>query len=106
MFSFRLSRSRFRAEKHRYIFYHHSYNVKAGDGSCPGVSKSAPRLEAAIIEKIREMATAGWIEQIILEEVQSRESGKRAPVIAERDQILLEVADLGEKFSQWADRLV
>jgi site-specific DNA recombinase len=92
-------------KKHKYILYHHGRSVKVGEVDCPGVSKSAQRLEAALLEKIQEVATSGRIEQLILADVQSRESGKRAPMIVERDQLLLERAELGEKFSQWADRL-
>src|SRR5262249_55421534 len=88
-----------------YRLYGHSANARVGEKSCRGFSKSAERLEAVVVEQIRQASRAGWIEQVVLEDVRKRQNGKRPPMIKERDQLLAELAELGDKFSQWADRL-
>jgi len=92
-------------KRYDYRLYGHSANARVGEKSCRGFSKSAERLEAVVVEQIRQASSAGWIEQVVLEDVRERQNGKRPPMLKERDQLLAEVAELGDKFSQWADRL-
>jgi site-specific DNA recombinase len=88
-----------------YRLYGHSANARVGAKSCRGFAKSADRLEAVIVDQIRQASQDGWIEQVVLEDVRKRQNGKVPPMLRERDQLLAELAELGDKFSQWADRL-
>lgn len=88
-----------------YRLYAHSANARVGEHSCRGFAKSADRLEGVILDQIQAASRSGRIEQVLLEEVQSRQNGKRPPMLQERDRLLLELAELGDRFSQWAERL-
>lgn len=89
-----------------YRLYGHGGTAKANAAdACTGFSKSADRLEAGVLEQIRLTAASGRMERVILEDLCGREKGKRPPMVQERDRILLELSELGDRFSQWADRL-
>jgi site-specific DNA recombinase len=87
------------------VFYKHSPNVQVGERACDGIARSAPHLEAVVLEKIAEASRSQEMGRLALAEVKSRESKKRVPLLKEKDRILLELADLGDRFTQWADRL-
>jgi site-specific DNA recombinase len=91
-------------EKKRYDFYRHNPVVKTGM-SCKGFFKSAALLESAVIDQIGEIAVSGDIQKVLLEEVRNQSSKKQIPTVKERDKLLIEMESMGEKFSQWADRL-
>lgn len=87
------------------VFYKHSSNVQVGERACDGIARSAPHLEAAILEKIADASRTRELDRLAFAEVKSRESKKRVPLMKEKDRLLLELAELGDKFTQWADRL-
>jgi site-specific DNA recombinase len=90
----------------RYVFYKHPRSEKVGPGVClNGVAKSAPRLEAVVLEHIAEMALSQRLESATWAEVQGRLSGTLAPKRQERDAALLDLAGLGDTFTKWADKL-
>lgn len=91
-------------EKKRYDFYRHNPVVKTGM-SCKGFFKSAAILESAVVDQISEIAVSGDIQKVLLEEVRNQSSKKQIPTVKERDKLLIEMESMGEKFSQWADRL-
>jgi len=91
-------------KKKRYDFYKHNNVVKTGM-SCIGFSKAARILESLVIDQIGKIAAAGDIQKVLLQDVRKRHSNKHVPTIKERDKLLIELASMGEKFSQWADRL-
>jgi site-specific DNA recombinase len=91
-------------DKKRYDFYKHNYVVKTGT-SCVGFSKAARILESLVIDQIGKIAEAGDIQKVLLSDIRKRHNNKHAPTIKERDKLLIEIASMGEKFSQWADRL-
>jgi len=91
-------------EKKRYDFYRHNPVVKTGT-NCVGFSKSANILETAVIDQIGKIAVSGDIQKVLLQDVRKRHSNKHVPTIKERDKLLIELEGMGEKFSQWADRL-
>ncbi|MEO6907025.1 MAG: recombinase family protein, partial [Abditibacteriaceae bacterium] len=91
-------------EKKRYDFYRHNTVVKTGT-SCKAFLKSASILESAVIDQIGEIALSGDIQKVLLQDVRKRHSNKHVPTVKERDKLLIEMAGMGEKFSQWADRL-
>jgi site-specific DNA recombinase len=97
--------SKTRGYTHVNVFYHHPRTTQVAELGCAGIAKAAPRLEAAVLEKIAEASRSGMIEKLVLADVQSRESKKRVPMLKQRDQLLLELAEMGERFTQWADRL-
>jgi site-specific DNA recombinase len=91
-------------EKKRYDFYRHNPVVKTGM-SCKGFFKSAAILESAVVDQISEIAVSRDIQKVLLEEVRNQSSKKQIPTVKERDKLLIEMESMGEKFSQWADRL-
>lgn len=91
-------------EKKRYNFYRHNPDVKA-NSICNGFFKSAALLENAVVEQIRHIALSNTMQKVLLQDVQKRNQKNITPTIKERDKLLLELASMGEKFSQWADRL-
>jgi site-specific DNA recombinase len=78
--------------------------VKSGT-NCVRFSKSASILETLVIDQIRKIAEFGDIHKVLLNDIRKRHNNKHAPTIKERDKLLMEMASMGEKFSQWADRL-
>ena len=91
-------------DKKRYDFYKHNPVVKSGS-NCVGFSKAARILESLVIDQIGNIAEAGDIQKVLLSDIRKRHNNKHAPTIKERDKLLIEIASMGEKFSQWADRL-
>jgi site-specific DNA recombinase len=88
-----------------YLFYQHPTVVKVGDKDCRKFDKSAPILEGAVVAKIREVAESGVLQRLALQEVRGRLNTGHAPLQAKRDKVSLELAQLADKFTQWADRL-
>jgi site-specific DNA recombinase len=87
------------------VFYKHGPSVKTGEEACAGLAKSAPQLEAVVLEQIRAAATADRLQQLIVADVQSRQRDRHQAMLRQRDQLLLELGELGDRFTQWADRL-
>jgi site-specific DNA recombinase len=94
-----------KGEKGKYLFYRHPNIVKMEKGMCTPIAKSAPRLESAVVAKIREAAQSDLLQQMALDEVRSRMGSNHVPVVELRDKLALELAQLADKFTQWADRL-
>lgn len=92
-------------EKKKYLFYYHKRTVQVGDQHCPGVTKAAHLLEGTVVEAIEQASRSGLIQRVVLEDLRSRELGKRAPAVKERDRLMLQIAEIGDRFTQWADRL-
>jgi site-specific DNA recombinase len=88
-----------------YRFYNHGRTVEAGAKQCVGLSKSAEQLELAVVSKITEIAAKGDMEQLILQDVRNRTKVELAPLVKEKDKLLLLLDSFSTKFNQWADRL-
>jgi site-specific DNA recombinase len=90
---------------YRYVTYYHKRTVEVGDKECPGISKSARKLEDAVIDQIAAVSLSGDLERLVVEEIKSRRTVGVASLTHQRDKLLLERNEIGAKFSQWADRL-
>jgi site-specific DNA recombinase len=96
---------RVKGEGKSYVFYYHGITEHTGADDCKGFSKSATLLEQAVVDQIARISATGEMQKVILKDLQSRNNGQRTPMLKERDRLLLEQAQLGDKFGQWADRL-
>jgi site-specific DNA recombinase len=92
-------------QKKRYDFYYHKADITVGENRCGGLAKSARLLESAVIEQIERLSQQQAMQKIVLEDVRKRRRTSAVPVIKECDKLLLELEAMGDKFSQWADRL-
>jgi len=86
---------------------HRSYRHKAKPqrGACPGIYKSANMIESAVVDEIRKLAESGEFQKVSFSEAQSRIADEQSPVKQERDNVLVELERLAERFNNWADRL-
>ncbi len=100
----RLLRARYRDSKHG--FYTCIGNQKVeGEGACGGFDKSAPLLEGAVVEHIKQFAESEAMQQLAQAEVEKLLQTELAPKREERDRLSLELAEIASAFTKWADRL-
>lgn len=91
--------------KKLYLTYRHSPNYLRGEGACPGVDKSARRLEELVIGEVRRLAESPELRRATLEAAKREMGVRREPLAAEREEILAQLAEGEKAFDRWADRL-
>jgi len=89
----------------RYRTYLHRITEFVGETGCRGVSKSAAKLEAAVLERIREAAASADFQEAAFAEAR-RQLAKDLPAAAdEREQIESQLSGLDRRFDLWAQQL-
>lgn len=87
----------------RYVSYSHRTQGKRDE--CKAFHKTAHKLESAVIAEISKAATSRILENMAEQELVQRLETASAPMRERRQSILLELSELKENFSAWADRL-
>lgn len=92
-----------KADGTRHRAYRHTVMPK--QGACPGVYKSAEKIESLVVAEIRRLAESEEFQRLSLEEATAQTLQGQSPLRQERDSVLMELDGLSERFNSWADRL-
>ena len=87
----------------RFVFYSHRVYRKRGE--CKPFYKSAAKLESAVIAEICRAAESDALSKLANEELRKQLEGTAAPLRERRQSIISELAEMGDRFNTWADRL-
>jgi site-specific DNA recombinase len=89
----------------RYRAYKHRGNVYAGDRACPGFTKAADRLEAAVVDKVRELAASPGFQEAAFQAARKQLASDAPLLQQERDEVQGQLSDMAAQFARWAERL-
>ena len=73
--------------------------------ACRGFAKSARVLDWIVIQKIKEVALSGAVQEMAFEEAEKLLGVELTPYQEERDRLVLELDEIASSFTKWADRL-
>ncbi len=88
-----------------YRAYRHVANPYAGDRACPGMTKSADKLEAAVLEKVREVAASPQFQEAAFAEAKGQLASDLPGIRREREAVVSRLAEMTPRFERWAERL-
>ena len=83
----------------------HAANPYAGERACPGMTKSAEKLEAVVLEKVREVAASPEFQEAAFAEARRRLSTDLPAIRREREEVVSRLAEMTQRFERWAERL-
>jgi site-specific DNA recombinase len=92
-------------DQKRYRTYHHRALEYGGDRYCRGVHKGADKLEAAVLEKVREVAGSSEFQEAAFEEARKRLAQAVPAVVDEREAAEAQLQALDRRFNLWATQL-
>ncbi len=91
--------------KRKYRMYRHRRNVDGRDSACPGLTKSAPKLEAVVIEKVRELAASPDFQEAAFGAAKQQVAAAGPGIAEERDAVVSQLAEMDARFDRWAEML-
>jgi predicted nuclease with TOPRIM domain len=90
---------------YRQRFYHHRKTFYTDHRACDGVSKSADRLEEAVLAKIRELALSRDFQEAAFAKAKEQLAGSLPAIQHEREEVLAQLTEMDHRFNRWAEML-
>ena len=87
----------------KYRAYRHRRNPYAGARACGGFTKAADRLEAVVLERIREVAASPAFQEAAFEAAREQLDGDTPGLQRERDDLQAQRVEMARKFERWAE---
>ena len=94
-----------KAGRKAYRSYQHRGTDFAGQRACGGFTKSAGKLEALVIDKIRELAASEEFQEAAFRAAKAQLDSDLPAIRRERDEVSGELAGMAERLGRWAERL-
>ena len=89
----------------RYRAYRHRGNVYSGERACKGFTKAADKLEAAVVDKVREVAMSPEFQEAAFEAARKQLASDAPLLRRQRDEVQGQLLDMAVQFARWAERL-
>jgi site-specific DNA recombinase len=90
---------------YRQRFYHHRKTFYTDHRACNGVSKSADRLEEAVLARIREMASSPTFQEAAFAKAKEQLARDLPMVQHEREELQAQLREMDLRFNRWAEML-